>query len=194
MTFPKRRTLLIAALASLMITGCPENENERLLKMAERHMERQVDQNGQMAQLQQEVAQGARQLVESDSAARKELLALQRQVQTERAEIGQQRDLLEKDRRDWATQRHRDPVVAAAITHVALLIACLLPLVLCWYLLHRPAEPTDDRLVAEVLLQDLLVEAPLLLPKPEGRPSITFRACEEAHSSSDDSEEGDESS
>ena len=50
------------------------------------------------------------------------------------------------------------------VTHTGLLLACLLPLVICWYLLHRRVEPADDQAVAEVLLEDLVTDRPLLLP------------------------------
>jgi hypothetical protein len=60
-----------------------------------------------------------------------------------------------------------DPIIAAAITNAGLLLACLLPLILCWYLLHRPVEPADDQAVAEVLLDDLVADRPLLLPRTQ---------------------------
>jgi hypothetical protein len=68
-----------------------------------------------------------------------------------------------------------DPIVAAAITNIGLLVACLLPLVVCWYLLHRRVEPVDDQAVAEVLLEDLVTDRPLLLPRREGVRAIGLR-------------------
>ncbi|MEX0867427.1 MAG: hypothetical protein WD030_08710, partial [Pirellulales bacterium] len=126
----------------------------------------------QMAELQREVAQGSRQLVEADAAARKEMVALQREVQAERTEVGQQRDALEGERREIAAQRQRDPIIAATITNLGLLLACLLPLLIALYLLCRPVEPADDREVAELLLTDLVSDKPLLLPRPTDLPAI----------------------
>jgi hypothetical protein len=65
-----------------------------------------------------------------------------------------------------------DPIVAAAITNTGLLAVCALPLVLCWYLLHPRVEPADDQVVAEVLLQDLVADQPLLSPRMEDRRAI----------------------
>ncbi|REK48392.1 MAG: hypothetical protein DWQ46_02355 [Planctomycetota bacterium] len=153
--------------------GCDENENQRLADMAERHLRNQAEQNRRMADLQKEVAEGARRLVEADAQARKEMVVLQR-------EVGRQRDALEAERRDLAAKRRLDPLLAAAITHIGLLLVCLLPLLLCWHLLRRPAEPTDDRAVAELLLEDLVTDRPLLLPPPTTRRALALRDDDDA--------------
>ena len=85
--------VLITALLIPMVIGCDEEE-AKLVRMAEDHLERQAEQNRRTAELQKEVAAGARQLIEADAAARQELIALQRDVQTERSEVGHQRDHL----------------------------------------------------------------------------------------------------
>ena len=173
----KQKMILIPTVAALMLTaiGCDEEENTRLAEMAERHSERQAEQIRQMTELQNQVAEGSRRLVEADAQARQEMVTLQREVQAERTEVGRQRDVLEEERRDLAAKRRLDPIVAAAITNAGILLACLLPLVLCWYLLHRRAEPVDDQAVAEVLLEDLVTDRPLLLPRPENFPAIGLR-------------------
>jgi hypothetical protein len=167
---------LIVVILIATTIGCDKNENKQLADMAERHSQRQAEQSKQMAQLQQEVAAGSRQLVEADAKAREEIVALHRDVQAERTEFGQQRDALENDRRQIAEQRHRDPIIANAITGFGLLLGCLLPLVLCWYLLHRPVEAADSQVVAEVLLEDLVADRPLLLPEGEFARTIGHRA------------------
>lgn len=129
-----RMTAMIAVL-TLTTVGC-EDENKKLADMAERHLDRQAEQNRQLAQLQQAVAEGSR-----------------------------QRDLLEDERRGLAAQRRLAPIIAAAISSGALLLSCLLPLGLCWLLLRRPVEPADDQAVAEVLLEDLVADRPLLLAR-----------------------------
>ena len=157
------------------MSGC--DKNERLARMAEEHTRQQAAQNQQMAQLQQEIAQGATELIEANDRAREEVVAIQRDIQTERTAIGQQRDLLEEDRRRLAEQQHRAPIIAAAITQVSMVVACVLPLVLCWYLLHREPTQSDDATVSEVLIEDLIVERPLLLPAPAERRAAI--ACED---------------
>jgi len=146
----------------MMIAGCDENENARLAGMAEKNLDRQAEQNRQLAAMQREVAEGSRRLVEAGAAARNEMATLQRDAQAERTEIGRQRDMLEEERRELAGSRYLDPVVAAAIHATGLLLACLLPLVLCGYLLQRPVVPADDTAIAELLLHDLIVDQPLV--------------------------------
>ena len=165
-------TILLVLVATM--TGCAKDE--RLARMAEDHTRRQAAQSQQMAELQREVAEGAKELVEADARARGEIISLQRDMQTERAEVGQQRDQLEEDRRDLAAKRKTDPIIAAAITQVGMIVACILPLVLCWYLLFREPSQPDDAAVTEVLIEDLTAARPMLLPPPaERRPAI---ACQ----------------
>ena len=78
-----------------------------------------------------------------------------------------------------AEQRHRDPVTATSIQTVSLLLACLLPLLVCVFLIHQiyRSEP-DDAAVAGLLACELLSDQPKLLPviehnpdwKPQGPP------------------------
>jgi hypothetical protein len=187
------KMILMPIVAALMLTaiGCDEEENKRLAEMAERHIERQAEQNRQVTELQREVAEGSRRLVEADAQARQEMVTLQREVQAERSEVGWQRDLLEGERRELAAKRRLDPIVAAAITNIGLLLACLLPLVLCWYLLQRRVEPADDQAVAEVLLEDLVADRPLLLPRTDGIRAIGLRAEREDSRSLDNSDHAD---
>lgn len=171
-----RRFTIISIVAAWMIAavGCNEDDHRQRAEMAERYLDRQAEQNRRMAELQHEVAEGTRQLVEADAKAREEMVALQRNLQAEQTEIGRQRDQLESERRTLAGQRRLDPIIAAAITNAALLLACILPLALCWYLLRSRDDPADDHVVAEVLLQDLVTDRPLLLPKTEPNPAIAF--------------------
>ncbi len=166
------RPIVVLIVTTLMLTMAGCEEEERLAEMAERHLERQAEQNRQIADLQKEVAEGTRQLVEADARAREEMVALQRDLQADQAAIGQQRDQLEGERKELAAKRRLDPLVAAAITNIGLLAVCALPLILCWYLLYPRVEPADDQVVAEVLLQDLVSDRPLLLPRIEDRPAI----------------------
>ncbi len=152
--------MVMTGILALTALGC--DKNKRLAEQAERHAARQAEQNVRMAEAQREVAEGSRRLVEADAEARKEMVALQREVQTERVDMGRQRDLLESDRRQIAEQRYTDPIIADAITQVGLLLACVLPLLVCWQLLRGPTEPADESAVAELLLQDMVAEHPIL--------------------------------
>ena len=90
-----------AALMMLLLLGCQEPADTRLVEMARESTARQAEQNQQMAQLQQHVAEGAKRLVEADAQARQELLQAQRELQADQAEVGRQRrpkPLLPSDR------------------------------------------------------------------------------------------------
>ena len=174
-------TMLLVLVVTM--TGC--SDDERLTRMAEEHARRQAAQSQQMAELQGQVAQGAKELVEADARARQETIALQRDIQTERAEVGQQRDQLEEDRRDLAAQRRADPIIAAAVTQVGIVVACILPLVLCWYLLVREQSQPDDATVTEVLIEDLTAERPMFLPPVADRRAVTAWEDQFDHRESD---------
>ena len=170
MTPPTPRTLTMSILSlALLAAGCSSGD-ERLARFAEAAAERQAEQNRRMAELQQEVAEGSRELVEADAKARSDFAVLHKDLQSERSEVGRQRDALEEERRDIASERVTDPLIAAAVMEAGLLVACVLPLVLCWHLLRR-SEQNDpaDALIAEVLLADLVADRPLLLAPPPAR-------------------------
>jgi small-conductance mechanosensitive channel len=159
-------------LTLILLTGasCSSDENSRVAELATRQLERQAEQNQRMAELQQEVASGSRELVEADARSRQEMVTLQREMQTERNEIGHQRDQLEAERRDIADSRHRDPIIAAAITRVAMVVVSLLPLLICWLLLSQKIEPADEQQMTELLLEDLVSTEPRLVPPAKTDP------------------------
>ena len=114
----------VAVMIALLMSGCSSDGGDaRLAQMTERHEQRQAEQNKQLAQLQQEVATGSRQLVEADAEARRELTVLQRELQAQQAQIVKGHDALEEERRQLASQRQRDPIIAAAIAGAMAIIA-----------------------------------------------------------------------
>lgn len=148
----RTRPILLIPLATIVIlttSGCNENENQQLAEMSERHEQRQAEQNRHAAELHREV------------------VALQRDVQSELAAIGNQRDELETERQSLASQRRWDSLIAAAITNVGLLIACLMPLALAWLLLVRPPDAGDEKAIVEIMLDDLTSPTPLLHCRPD---------------------------
>jgi hypothetical protein len=161
------------ALTVLLTAGC-SSQDERLARFAEQAAERQAEQSRRMAELQKEVAEGSRKLVEADAKARSDFASLHKDLQSERSEVGRQRDALEEERREIASRRVTDPLVAAALMDAGLLLASVLPLVLCWHLLRRcERDDPADALVAEVLLADLVADRPALLapPRPKFLPA-----------------------
>ena len=169
--------MILLILLTLMIVGCTSSD-DRLVEMAREDTARQAESQRQMAELQKQVAEGTRQLAESDAKARENLTALQQDLRTDQAEIGRQRDQLENDRREIAAQRQRDPIVASVILDVGVVLACLLPLALCVYVLRAACRAGEsDSAVAELLVQELVASEPRLsLPGRSSLPAIEQQA------------------
>ena len=187
MTRPTRRIELALLVLIVTLAGCSD---ERLVTQAERASDRQAEQNRQIAHQNQHLAEATNRLVTADAQARSDTLSLQRELQAEQTKIGVGRDELEGERRELAHTRYRDPIVAAVLTDLGLVLACLLPLVLCGYLLRGlKHEPTEAEL-AELLAVELVSETPVLLPavdrdvtgtagvaQPRGTAGHGFRRC-----------------
>jgi hypothetical protein len=156
----------------------PAAPDERLADFARHSMEQQTRQNEAISRQSEAVVQESRRLaetaqtlVEKDAEARRELVSAQRELQKElvqqQATVSAERDRLEEERRQLAQQRGRDPIVAAAIQYSAGLLACLLPLLICGYLLYRMTRDNDDQTaLGELLVLELTSERPLVLPAP----------------------------
>jgi hypothetical protein len=186
---------MIAALLMLLTTiGCgpaPDMRDQRLADFARQSTEQQARQNETVAKQSQAVveesaklAQAAQQLAESDAEARAEMIAAQQrltsQLDQQRAAVDSGRDQLEQERKLIAAQRHRDPILAASIQTVGLIVAALLPLIVAIYVIRQMnrAEP-DDGAVAQLLVAELTTDQPVLLPGPVLRPApaLEHHAC-----------------
>ncbi len=188
---------VLVILILLAIGGCspppPSSapQDERLSELARHSMDQQARQNEALARQSeavlgetQRLTEAAQTLVEQDAQARREMAAAQRDLQQEvlrqQATVDSQRDRLEAERQQLAQQRGRDPIIAAAIQGFAGLLACLLPLLLCGYLLYRMTGPHDEEeALGELLVQELTSPRPLVLSGPmmEGPPGLEDRRC-----------------
>jgi len=135
------------------------------------------------------------QFVEADARARQELhqiheVVVQRDANGQRdldelrhethaavlaqlAAIDQQRDELERERREIARARKQAPVVAEAVEFGAGLIACVMPLLCMIYLLRslRTSDDTDAATV-ELLVNQLAAGPSALLLPPDAAPAL----------------------
>ena len=177
---------LVVAL-TLPLIGCaplPDARDQRLAEVAQQSVAVQAQQNEHIARQSQTVAEQSRHLAEAtqqfvsqDAAARQQLLAAQEnlnsQLQQQRATIDAGRDALEQERRLLAAERQREPILAASIESLGLILACLLPLALCGLLLWRlgRVEP-DDAAMAELLVCELTSEQPRWLPGLGAPPAL----------------------
>jgi hypothetical protein len=152
--------LVLLTLATL---GC-ESSDERIVRISQEHAARQAELQRQTIDLQKQVAEGSRHLVESDAKARQELSALQRDLQDDQAKIHRGHDQLEAERRAIAAQRYRDPILAAIVEDIGIVLACLLPLALGAYVLWSARHSGEsDAAVTELLVQQLVAGDPQIL-------------------------------
>jgi hypothetical protein len=185
--------MFAAVLLLATIGGCGRSPDERLADFAERTMSEQIKQNDRMADQSQAVveeshqlAETAKELVEHDAEARRELIAAQQeltsQLNGQQSAIYTGHEQLEQDRREIAEQRHRDPIIAAVIQDFGLFIACLLPLVVAVFVIRQmQSQEPDHAAVAELLVLELTADEPRLLPGPMSqRHALTHDDPEEA--------------
>jgi len=168
-----RTTLRLIVTVMLMMSwiGCG-SPDDRLVELARESAARQAEQNRQMSQLQHQVAEGSRQLVEADALARQELTRLQRDLQGHQAEVGHQRDALEIERREIAAQRRWESLLGPALVAAATLVACLVPLLICLRVVRGlGAADTGEEALAEFLVQELVAERPVILPTASPQPA-----------------------
>ena len=185
--------MVAAVLLLTTIVGCGRSPDERLADFAQQTMSEQVRQNDRMADQSQAVvaeshqlAETAKELVEHDAEARRELIAAQQeltsQLNGQQSAIYTGHEQLEQDRREIAEQRHRDPIIAAVIQDFGLFIACLLPLVVAVFVIRQiQSQEPDHAAVAELLVLELTADEPRLLPGPMSqRHALNHNEAEEA--------------
>lgn len=149
---------LVALLATI---GCDDSA----ATIAREAADRQADQNRQMAELQREVAAGARRLVEEDARAREQAAAAQRDLYEERSRLAEGWNELESERRAIAQSRRTESMLGALLSGGAATLAALLALAVACLTLFG-LKQTDDSAEAacELLVRDLTSDCPVLLP------------------------------
>lgn len=163
---------MVVAMAILVLaaSGCRDDENKRIAEMAERNLERQAQQEIRNTELQQQVAEGTKRLVEADAAARETIADIHRDVQAERQTLGAQRDRLEDERRQIAGSRNRESVIAESIKVVGWIVACLVPLLIAIQILRRSDTADESAAVAELLLNDMVTDRPKIVRLVDATP------------------------
>lgn len=166
-----------AVLLAFTLTGCVSSDSDKeLAEFAKETMTEQRKQNDRLAEQSAAIVektghltQAAEKLVEQDAEARRELIAAQQQLQSElhqqQSTVDAHRKELEDERQQIASQRGRDPIVANAITNSGLMLACVLPLVVCVMVIRQlQHQQPDDAAVAELLLHEATQVTSTLLP------------------------------
>jgi hypothetical protein len=164
--FMKGSTTLILCALAVSAHGCV-SEDERLVQLSKQSVDRQAEQNTQIAKQSQHVAEATKSLVKADAEARKELIVAQntfeQHIQAERSHLNQQFNQLEAERQTLAKARHRAPIIAGAIQSAGILIACMVPLILVMYLIWTINRSQGSEALGDFLVDDLLAPSPVLL-------------------------------
>jgi len=145
----------------LITVGCSSGD-DRLVELSRQSTERQAEQNRLVEANNRQVLEATNKLVEADAKSRTENIELHRQIEVERSGVNQQRDALEQERRQIAAERNRDPIIAESIQAAVGLIAAILPLLVCLVLLRGLFHKPDGESLAEILIEDLVSQHPLL--------------------------------
>ena len=172
----KRKTpsfVPIIMLVVLATTGCEEDENAQVAKVAIEAAKQQAELNQKMSRLNREVASGTKRLVEANAESQEKLVVMQGELQGEQAEVSRQRDNLETERKDIAAQRIRESVLAPVVAWILPFAICGLALVTCCFLLFGLRRATDDEAaISELLVEELASERPMLLAGPAANAAI----------------------
>ena len=157
----KRRLLLAAIAMTVIYLGC--DSDQRVVELSRESLNRQAEQNAQMAKQSQAVTETTHELIKAESTVQSDASRLQQELHTERSTLDQQRQYLENERRSLATERQRDPIIAESIKGLAVVVAAALPLVVCWYLVRSLFLSTsEDFTAAEILIEQIATQGPLL--------------------------------
>jgi hypothetical protein len=173
-----RRLLLAAITIGMLVVGC--DSDQRVVELSRESLNRQAEQNHEMARQNQAVTATTQQLIKSETDVQHDASQLHEQLHTERSAIDQQRHDLEGERRSLADERQRDSILGQAIPGVVAMIVAALPLIVCWYLARSMfVSVSDDSTAAEILIEQLATQGPLLtacstggLPDDERSPNL----------------------
>lgn len=179
-----RRAMIV--MTTIAVLGCRDDPDERVERIMQESLARQAEQNEQIAQQSRSSAEAAQRVVEADAAARTEVLQLQRELverdadgrrqlaelnrevhgrlDQDRQFVDSQRQTLEFERRQIASERNRDPIIAQTIGTVGMILASTIPLLLAGYVIYTVNRTgNDDRSVSEVLITELTAEHPMFV-------------------------------
>ena len=134
--------------------------------MATQAAERQAQQNTEMARLNREVAEGTRRMVEADAEARKEIIAVHQEIQSERASLNDGFETLEAERKQMAQERRTESILVPAAKTTGVALVAVVVVGFCWIVLFglRRSDTTDAELT-ELLIHDLVRDEPRLLDR-----------------------------
>ena len=166
----KNQMLPILALMTVVATGC--SESEEVARVATEAAKRQAEQTNKAFELQKEVAAGSKNLVTADAEARRELIALQTEIQTQRANVDRERAKLEverqtivEDRQAIVADQRKESMLGNVFRGSSVVLIVVVAFVFCCYLVKAASSDTAVE-VNELLLTEILGDEPILLSGP----------------------------
>lgn len=160
--------------------------DDQALRVSREAADRQASQNQTMADLQQEVAAGARSLVEEEGQARRQALAIHQDLRAERVQLAAGWNQLEAERQKISRQRRTDGFWSSAAPALGATAVALLALSFAWIVLTGIRRDDDSAAVACTLLLDGAIpeDGQSVLPLlPGGSRSLLLPQEEPAESS-----------
>src|SRR6478672_561417 len=149
--------MLRVLLLIVLINGC----SDQTTRIAREAADRQAQQNTAMADLNKEVASGTHQLVEADAQARKEIVGVHHELQSERSRLDTGWNSLEEERRRIAGERTTQSMFVAIAPLIGGTVLLIVLLGFCWYALAAARD--DDGTVVELnemLVHEILRDEP----------------------------------
>ena len=164
---------VVAAVITTLIvamTGC--EEDERVSQVARQAADRQAAQNQQIAHIARQAAEGSRELVAADAQARREIIKVHQEMQSERATLGEQWNKLETERQEIAQDRRTESLLVPALQSIGAIAVAVLAIGFCLFMLFglRKTDDTDAQL-GELLVHEIVADQPRLLP-PSDSPAL----------------------
>ncbi len=135
----------------LLLAGCGD---ERVVKVSTEAADRQAKQNEQIARV-----------VNEETTFRQQAAKLQNDLRADQAVIAQQRDQLEIERKQLASQREWAAFYTPLLETVGVVAVVVVVLLYCSFVVVYSLRRGGDHEVAELLLNDLVSHQPVLLPR-----------------------------
>ena len=142
-------------LIAMLTLGC-SSESDRMAKLADRMVRSQSEVNSNLTRTNEK-------FVELNRELQKEWTG----IQNERLTLNDQFERLEQDRRDLNSQRRFEAAWSESFQFLAIVIAAIMPLFLCAYLIWIAAQSSvQQEEVNSILIHELVSAEPRLIAAP----------------------------
>ena len=142
-------------LIAMLTLGC-SSESDRMAKLAERMVRSQGEVNSNLTRTNEKFVELNRELQKERTG-----------IQNERLTLNDQFERLEQDRRDLNSQRRSEAAWSESFHFLAIVIAAIMPLFLCAYLIWIASQSSvQQEEVNSILIRELVSAEPRLIAAP----------------------------